>query len=89
MKVFQVIIRGMPSINYFIEYGSTKDFERPKIKKGKDFYHNPEAVITGTIEGKKHIPPTLKTIFGKDVDGRIKFYLFETRSLNKLRLVNY
>ena len=64
-------IKGIPLINYFIEYGSSKGFERPKIKKGKDFYHNPEVIIKGKIEGKKNIPPTLRTMFGGDINGNI------------------
>jgi hypothetical protein len=62
-------IKGTPSIN--IEYGSTKGYEKPKIKKGKDFNHNPEVIIKGTIEGKRNIPPTLKSIFGGDVKENI------------------
>ena len=37
-----------------VEYGSTKGYKRSNIKKGKDFVHNPEIVISGIIGGKKH-----------------------------------
>ena len=53
-------IQGTPSINYYIEYGSTKGYTRPKIKKGKDFNHAPDIVITGTIEGNKSPSPNEK-----------------------------
>ena len=36
-----------------VEYGSTKGYKRPNIKKGKDFVHNPEIVISGIIGGKE------------------------------------
>ena len=64
-------IEGIAPVNYGIEYGSTKGYKRPEIKKGKDFEHNPEIVIEGTIEGKKKVPPTLQSIFGEDINGRI------------------
>ena len=69
-------IKGIPSINYIIEYGNTKGFERPKIKKGKDFIHDPEVVIKGTIEGKKNIPPTLQSIFGGDINNKIQLTFY-------------
>ena len=61
----------MPSINYSVEYGGSKGFVRPKIKKGKDFNHYPKILISGTIEGKKDMPPTLKSLFGGDINGDI------------------
>ena len=64
-------IKGSPTINYFVEYGKTKGYDRPKIKKGKDFYHNPELLIKGIIEGKKNAPPTLKSLFDGDIKGNI------------------
>ena len=71
-------IEGTPSINYVVEYGSTKGYKRPKIKKGKDFNHFPDIVITGTIKGNKTPSPTLKEICGQDINSNI--------NLNKLKM---
>ena len=71
MKTISGNIKGIPSINYIIEYGSSKGFERPKIKKGKDFTHNPKISLEGTIKGTKYIPPTLQSLFEGDIDGNI------------------
>ena len=49
-------IIGTPREKYLVEYGSTKGYKRPNIKKGKDFTHNPEILIEGTISGIKNIP---------------------------------
>ena len=43
-----------------VEYGSTKGYKRPNIKKGKDFVHNPEIVISGIIGRKKTLIQTKK-----------------------------
>ena len=59
-------------IKYIIEYGITKGYKRPKIKKGKDFVHKPEFRIEGTIQGNKIIPITLKSIFEGKVKDSIK-----------------
>ena len=66
------IIEGFPDIKYIVEYGSTKGYKRPKIKKGKDFVHKPEFRIEGTIQGYKIIPITLKSIFEGKVKDSIK-----------------
>ena len=55
-----------------MEYGSTKGYKRPNIKKGKDFTHNPEIVIEGTISVIKKIPPTLKSMFEDKVNNNIQ-----------------
>ena len=59
-------------IKYPIEYGSTKGYKRPKIKKGKDFVHKPEFRMKGTVQTTKKIPPTLKSIFEGKVKDSIK-----------------
>ena len=59
MKIYESItgsIIGTPRMKNIVEYGSTKGYKRPNIKKGKDFIHNPEIIIEGTIGGKKKIP---------------------------------
>ena len=48
-------IGGNENIKYLVEYGSTKGYKRPNIKKGKDFTHKPEFIIEGIIEGKNTI----------------------------------
>ena len=70
-KIYENIsgtIVGTPRINYIVEYGSTKGYERPNIKKSKDFVHEPQIIIEGTIKGNKRIPTTLKSIFEDNVD---------------------
>ena len=65
-------IKGIPKQKFLVEYGSTKGYKRPNIKKGKDFTHNPEILIEGTIGGNKIIPPTLKSIFEDKINTNIK-----------------
>jgi len=62
-------IIGTPRQKNIVEYGSTKGYKRPNIKKGKDFIHNPTILIEGTINGIKNIPRTLKWIFEDKVNG--------------------
>jgi hypothetical protein len=74
-KIFENItgsIVGTPRQKYLVEYGSTKGYKRPNIKKGKDFIHNPEIVIEGTISGIKKIPPTLKSFFEDKINSNIQ-----------------
>ena len=47
-KIYESItgsIIGTPRQKNIVEYGSTKGYKRPNIKKGKDFTHNPEILI--------------------------------------------
>jgi len=73
-KIYESItgsIIGTPRQKNIVEYGSTKGYKRPNIKKGKDFTHNPEILIEGTISGIKNIPPTLKSIFESKINDDI------------------
>ena len=74
-KIYESItgsIIGTPRQKYLVEYGSTKGYKRPNIKKGKDFTHNPKILIEGTISGiKKDPPPTLKSIFEENINDEI------------------
>ena len=40
------------TVSLLIQYGRSNIFERPKIKKGKDFEHKPIFFMNGIIEGK-------------------------------------
>ena len=67
-------IIGVPKQKYLVEYGSSKGYRRPNIIKGKDFIHNPEIIIEGTIKGNKNdkiIPSTLKSIFEDNINNEI------------------
>ena len=59
-------------IKYPIEYGGTKGYKRPKIKKGKDFVYKPVFRMKRTVQTTKKIPPTLKSIFEGKVKDSIK-----------------
>ena len=65
-------IIGTPRQKNIVEYGSTKGYKRPNIKKGKDFIHNPTILIEGTIKGNKNIPLTLKSIFEGKINNNIQ-----------------
>ena len=70
-KIYESItgsIIGTSKMKNIIEYGNTKGYQKPNIKKGIDFTHNPEIIIEGTIKGTKKIPPTLKTIFQDNIN---------------------
>ena len=73
-KIYESItgsIIGTPRMKNIIEYGNTKGYKRPNIKKGKDFIHNPKIIIEGTIKGTKKIPPTLRSIFQENINQQI------------------
>ena len=74
-KIYESItgsIIGTPRMKNIVEYGSTKGYKRPNIKKGKDFIHNPEIIIEGTIKGTKKIPLTLKSLFEDKLNTNIE-----------------
>ena len=60
MENIKGIIEGTSKMKNIVEYGSTKGYKRSNIKKGKDFVHNPEIVISGIIGGKKTLIQTKK-----------------------------
>ena len=74
-QIFESItgsIIGTPRQKNIVEYGSSKGYKRPNIKKGKDFNHSPVILIEGTINGTKNIPPTLKSIFQDKINTNIQ-----------------
>ena len=86
-KIYESItgsIVGTPRQKYLVEYGSTKGYKRPNIKKGKDFTHNPEIVIEGTISGIKKIPPTLKSMLEDKVNNNIQLNKISNHSFSKI-----
>ena len=56
------------NIKYIIEYGSTKGYKRPNIKKGKDFVHEPEFRMEGTIQGSKIMDENIKNSYKNNND---------------------
>ena len=73
-KIYETItgsIMGTPRMKNIVEYGSTKGYKRPKIKKGKDFIHNPNFIIEGTIKGIKKAPLTLKSLFEDKINNKV------------------
>ena len=79
--IISSIIKGCP----FIKYGNTKGYVRPKIKKGKDFYHNPVIVNFEYRKDKKNkiSIQTLSSIFGEDIKGNFNL------NSKPLKLNNY
>ena len=90
-QVYETItgtIKGIPKTKYLVEYGSTKGYKRPNIKKGKDFVHNPEILIEGTIIGKKRIPPTLKSLFQDKINTKIQLDDYRPKKSDLYNLKN-
>ena len=67
------ISNAKDNIKYIIEYGSAKGYKRPKIKKGKDFVHEPEFRMEGTIQGSKIMDENTKSSYNNNNDkGQLK-----------------